>query len=164
MHKIEKIELTDVLTNEDRYNSNNHGEIPTDYLEVIDKTKFSNYIDNFHSEYEKITLDYTDIQWILEAYNIGKHTNNFPISYIEDLEDMLIKYKTEIDHIFTGQNYFVRTDRTSMKYGCHGVGPYKTFKEIIESIVAEIVSARLRVGIQKDIFTNQLFMIFFGYF
>ena len=108
MHKIEKIDLADVLTNEDRYNSNNHGEMPDDYVEIIGKTKFSNYINNFHSTYEMIILDYKDIQWILEAYNIGKQTNNFPSSYIEDLEDMLIKYKKETNRIFTGQNYFVR--------------------------------------------------------
>jgi hypothetical protein len=47
---------------------------------------------------------------------------------------MCIRYK-KYDYIFQEDSYFIRTDNVSLKEGKNGIGPYKDFKSIIESIV-----------------------------
>ena len=47
---------------------------------------------------------------------------------------MLGRYK-HLNWIFDGKDYFIRSENVSLKEGIHGVGPYKDFKSIIQSIV-----------------------------
>ena len=47
---------------------------------------------------------------------------------------MVNRYK-HYDYIFNGLEYFIRTEHVSLKEGVHGLGPYKDFKSIIQSIV-----------------------------
>ncbi len=138
---IQSVSLDDVLANDRiKYNSNNHWPIidgfrncPEDYDEVLEKTLTKNWISKFHSEYETITLDKKDLRWMHEAFQIGTVSGYFPKMYEEELEDTCNRYP--IESIFLEEGCFVRTDRVSLKEGCHGPGPYFSLKHIIESMV-----------------------------
>jgi hypothetical protein len=137
---IKKFESDFVLKNEDiLFNVNNcfnntNTARPLDYFEQIDKGNTKNWIDKFHAnKYKKLTLKGSDLVWIKEAYyTIGQFTLRFPHFYIPELENTI---KT-ID--FPNGYYFVRTEKVSLKYGMHGVGPYTTLKKIIESMVTTV--------------------------
>lgn len=128
MFLIRSFKLDDVLAG-DRvlFNVNNlwkDNQMPDDYEEVLSKTATHVWIDRFHDNIVK-----TDIKiekWMREAYSIGCITKKFPKAYLEDLE----KYTENFD---TG--YFIRVNNVSLKYGCHGTGPYYNMKQIIESMV-----------------------------
>ena len=136
---IKPISLDDVLANDKiRYNTNNHWENdkkPEDYDDYIKNTYTDKWIQQF-KEYEKITIDTKhDINWMNKAFQIGSQTKRFPHSYDDELVDMSERYMKKYGKIFDGKSYFIRTDNVSLKEGKHGVGPYKDFKSIIESIV-----------------------------
>jgi hypothetical protein len=98
------------------------------------KTNFNYYIDKFHDNYAVINLDEYDVKLILEAQKIGNLIRQYPSSMKDELNEIINKYK-HCNYLFlNGNKYFVRTDRVSLKYGCHGEGPYSNFKQIIESI------------------------------
>jgi hypothetical protein len=135
---IKPISIDDVLANDKKsYNTNNHwvDDIrPIDYDKVISQTNTNKWIEQFKS-YKKIIIDTKqDLYWMKKAYEIGSKTKRFPHMYDDELEDMINKYK-HLDEIFDGTEYFIRTENVSLKEGVHGVGPYKDFKSIIESIV-----------------------------
>lgn len=139
--KIEKIDIDDVIcSGKDKYNNNNHWENgrPEDYDEVLAKSNTRNWIDNFHSNYKTLKISGYNLKWIKDAFNIGRCTGDFSKLYDEDLDDMLKEYKDKTDEIFDGTEYFVRTDKVSLKYGKHKEGPYTDFKSVIESIVSTI--------------------------
>jgi hypothetical protein len=110
--------------------------MPEDYCEVLAKSRTHHWIDKFRKTI-KITLDTTDVKWMLKAQKIGMITGNFSDLFDDELNHMLTKYAylNLFDH---NMPYFVRTDETSLKYGMHGVGPYYDFKSIIESSVSSI--------------------------
>ena len=135
---IRPISLDDVLAKDKIcYNTNNHWTDnirPVNYDSVIAKTNTHNWINHFRS-YKKIIINTKqDLYWMKQAYEIGSKTKRFPHSYDDELQDMINKYK-HYDNIFDGTEYFVRSENVSLKEGIHGVGPYKDFKSIIESIV-----------------------------
>jgi len=106
---------------------------PADYDEVISRGHTRNWVDKFHAgEYHKITIDgKNDLRWMKEAQKIGFHTRKCSGIYVEELEDTLRKYEP----LFVPGNWFVRTESVSLKHGCHGVGPYRTLRAILESLV-----------------------------
>lgn len=63
------------------------------------------------------------------------YTNKWIDKWNDESEDMSERYTKKYGKIFDGKSYFIRTDNVSLKEGKHGVGPYKDFKTIIESIV-----------------------------
>ncbi len=135
---IRQIPIDDVMTNDKvKYNTNNHwtNDIkPENYNENIRNTYTNKWIDQF-KKYTKIIIDKKqDLNWMKKALKIGSITGNFPHLYDDELEDMCIRYKN-FDYIFQEDSYFVRTDNVSLKEGKNGIGPYKDFKSIIESIV-----------------------------
>lgn len=135
---IRPISLDDVLAKDKIcYNTNNHWTDnirPVNYDSVIAKTHTHNWINQFRS-YKKIIINTKqDLYWMKQAYEIGSKTKRFPHSYDDELQDMINKYK-HYDNIFDGTEYFVRSENVSLKEGIHGVGPYKDFKSIIESII-----------------------------
>jgi len=69
-----------------------------------------------------------------EAYRSGSYTGLFPVMFDEEKTDMIIRY-AHLNKYFDGSPYFVRCNSVSLKYGQHGVGPYTTFAEVIESLV-----------------------------
>jgi hypothetical protein len=69
-----------------------------------------------------------------QAYEIGSKTKRFPHFYDDELDDMVNRYK-HYDYIFNEKEYFIRAENVSLKEGVHGIGPYKDFKSIIQSII-----------------------------
>ena len=135
-YDITTIELSDVLIHgKNKYNSNNHDKKPDDYNKILNNTNTSLWIDNFHSNYIVINIDVTKLNWLYEANNIAKITGKFPNTLIDELEDFLSK-NNNLNYIFTGKKYFVRTESVSLKYGQHGAGPYINLKQIMESLVS----------------------------
>jgi len=135
---IKSISIDDVLKYDKvKFNTNNHWNNnirPEDYDDVISQTHTNKWINQF-KDYKKIIIDTKqDLYWMKKAYEIGSKTKRFPHMFDEELEDMIKKYK-HLDKIFDGTEYFIRTENVSLKEGKHGIGPYKDFKSIIESIV-----------------------------
>lgn len=139
--KIVKFNNKYVLKNEHLFNSNNHwenGVPPTDYLKVISENYTHHWVDKFHTNYKKIELFEKDLIWMYEAFIIGQHTGEFSKLYTEELSDLLERYKNITKPFFNGTNYFIRTEKNSLKYGKYGVGPYTNFEEIIISMCTSI--------------------------
>jgi len=135
---IKSISIDEVLKYDKvKFNTNNHWNDnirPADYDDVISQTHTNKWINQF-KDYKKIIIDTKqDLYWMKKAYEIGSKTKRFPHMFDEELEDMIKKYK-HLDEIFDETEYFIRTENVSLKEGVHGVGPYKDFKSIIESIV-----------------------------
>jgi hypothetical protein len=128
---INPINLVDVLNYPDKYNVNNlYDIIPKDYNEICNSNNTKHWVELFHTEYKLISItNKYHINWIKEAYSIGKLTRRFPNMYKEDL-DILCKEYGSIFH----KEYFIRTEHTSLKDGIYGVGPYTSLKNAIESI------------------------------
>jgi len=160
--KIETILLEDVQNNDRiKFNTNNHWDPetgrPEDYDQVIGQGKTKNWIDLFHSDYKTMTLERRDIRWIYEAFKIGQFTGKFPHSYDEELEEFMEKHQDLEKELFSrGQEYFVRSERVSLKCGVHGTGPYKSLKEIIESIAS---TRSAHQCLQQDDQTCQLYLM-----
>lgn len=133
----EVIELDDVfLYDTDRYNSNNHGNRPSDYHTFIDSCNTCNWVDTYRSDYSIIKIDNVKhLSWLKKAAKISCQTGVFTTLYEEELQELLDDYK-EYDHLFDGRKYFCRTENVSFKYGQHKVGPYTDLKMIIESLVS----------------------------
>ena len=139
---IKSISLDDILTNNRlRYNTNNHWENnirPANYDEILSLTHTNKWIDKFR-DYKTIIIDTKkDLYWMKQAYEIGSKTKRFPHFYDDELDDMVNRYK-HYDYIFNEKEYFIRTENVSLKEGVHGIGPYKNFKSIIQSIITCIV-------------------------
>ena len=69
---------------------------------------------------------YNNLQIKELKYSIEK----FPNIYNEELNDLCER----LAKIKDNKLYFVRTDKTSLKNGCFGIGPYNNMKQIIMSI------------------------------
>jgi hypothetical protein len=59
----------------------------------------------------------------------------FPEAFEDELELLCEKLPFDREIFASNTPYFVRSDNVSLKCGQHGVGPYTTFKQIIESLV-----------------------------
>lgn len=140
--KITRLELSEVLKYDRiKYNINNiwvNDIQPVDYEEVCNQTKTKYWIDKFHKDYFTITLDKHDLKWMSEAFKSGCITKRFPKYYSEELESLKSKY----NHLIGNKGYFVRTEKASMKYGCHGTGPYYNIETIVESMVTTLAKHR----------------------
>lgn len=134
--KIEKIPKYYIDLYPEDYNTNNHwvdGIRPDDYSEVSRRCNTKYWIDKFHDDYDRVTLDSKDISWLIQASSIGVCTGRFPKSFSEELDDICSRCNIPGDGTTP---YFVRTENVSLKYGQHGVGPYFSFRQIIESLVS----------------------------
>jgi hypothetical protein len=136
---IEEISVDSVNkdTDADMFNSCNHWTTgpPDDYKEVVDKTLTKEWIDEFRTFYSVINIDASDLRWMKEASNLYFHTARISKLHHEDIDSAASKYNKLLGHLFNGTKYFVRADNVSLKEGMHGVGPYTTIKQIIESLI-----------------------------
>lgn len=149
MATIRRYSLADVLAgNKTLFNVNNLGTPPSDYDTVSKACDTGNWIDLFHKDkYLVIELKPVDVKWILEAFEIGCITGSFPKTFADELEETCKPFP-DFD-----QGYFVRTDRCSLKYGCHGPGPYSSMRSIIESITTSTYThAPLKAGCSNKIY------------
>lgn len=128
---IKKINLNDIIENPKNYNNNNNYiKQPLNYKKYIDSFHTEKWINKFHN-YKKIIIDKNDKNLLYEIFTLLQLTGNnrIPDIYNDDINNIINKYK------ISGKNYFIRTNKTSLKTGIHGIGPYNNMKEIIESIV-----------------------------
>lgn len=135
---IEKQEYDDVKTYDKvRYNTNNiwpNKIKPDDYDVVLSKGCTKWWIDKFSTNYVVINLP--SARWMTNAFGIGAMTGIFSNLYEEDLEDYIKKYETSfIKDYLDKHDIFIRGETVSLKQGMHGVGPYKSLKQIVESLV-----------------------------
>jgi hypothetical protein len=133
MIHIKHIDSDDVIKyDKERFNSNNHGQQPSDYANVLRATYTHSWIDKFHSQYKVINLYSNDLQWLKEANEISSKTGKFTEIYREELNQFVTKY----DPFLTDK--FIRSENVSLKYGQHGAGPYNNMEQVIESLVSSI--------------------------
>ena len=138
------INLNDVIKYDKiKYNTNNHwinGIKPDDYDQKTFDTYTSKWIDLFGINYIKIKLDKpSDILWMKKAQQIGQITKQFSKLFEDELEQSVNELENLYPEINGSTGYFVRTEDVSLKYGCHGVGPYCNFKSILESLVTSVI-------------------------
>ena len=138
---IKKIPLDDIIVyDKQKYNSNNHWSDnmkPNDYFDKISNGYTSKWIHIFKPKYKTIVLNNkTDLKWMKNANKIGMQTGKFSELFQDELEETVNRLNKEHKRIFDGTEYFIRTENVSLKYGQHGIGPYKNIKSIIESIVS----------------------------
>lgn len=128
---IKRYKLDDILANQKiLYNVNNIWENnvrPLDYEDMLNKTKTGEWIHFFHDNIK--TFEFK-AGWLMEAIEIGCLTKRFPEMFEDELENTLSKINITLEG-----SYFIRTEHNSLKYGQYGTGPYKTVKNIIQSIV-----------------------------
>ena len=145
--KITPIPLDDVhKDNKVRFNTNNHwkdGMRPNDYDEVLERCNTENWVHDFHEVPESriLTINEPDLQWMREAEKIGMITNEFTKLYQEELDEFCeITERERPDFIaeLSKGNWFVRTNRVSLKNGVHGTGPYSDLKSIVQSMVTGV--------------------------
>ena len=134
---ITPVPLDDVLLHDrTKYNSNNHwpDDIrPSDYEQKLEKTYCKHWIDKFHRHYHVINIYNTDLKWMKEAAKIGAYSGKTSAIHQSDIDDLVEIYQKE--KVWPDQEYFVRTDSTSLKYGRHGAGPYRDIRSVIESLI-----------------------------
>lgn len=123
-------------------NNNNcfllHGrERPADYYECLKRLTTGNWVYRFHDRenVRTITLDEQDLEWMQRARRIGSLTRSFSRLFDDELRDIVAKYKEQAAFLSSG-NWFVRTERVSLKNGQYGVGPYGSFEKVIKSLVS----------------------------
>jgi hypothetical protein len=138
---IQPIPIEEVLAKDKAaFNSNNHwihDEPPLDYRESIEKNHTRNWIHLFRTSGSYHTFTIEVPFWMKEAAHIGKQTGQFSHLFDEELNDYLNSAEPKVAHYFDKNiGYFVRTENVSLKYGQHGVGPYYSLKQIIESAVS----------------------------
>jgi len=129
----EKIDVEDVHKHgREKYNSNNHKPKPDDYYDKLEMGNTKNWIDIFHDDYETVTIDdEKEIKWMLDSQYISIMNCKFSQLFEDEMEQFLEKYNVQFDI-----PKFIRFENVSLKCGQHGVGPYKSMKEIIESLVS----------------------------
>jgi hypothetical protein len=111
---------------------------PLDYKEVLSKGNTQFWVDHFHKadSYHTIVINGQDLKWMREAQKIGYHTKKCSDIYVEELEESAAKLQPQMPE----GKWFVRTEKVSLKQGCHGVGPYSSMKAVIESLVSSTSS------------------------
>lgn len=112
---------------------------PADYKEKGKLTNTNKWIDIFHQgNYQTLTLDSQDLRWMKNClFKIGIIKRKFSHIYDDELEATCKKYEGKIPAPPPDTpGWFVRSERVSLKEGQHGVGPYTSMKEIIESMVS----------------------------
>ena len=139
---IEKISVKDVVEDDNnktgKYNTNNHwvdNTPPPDYYEFHLKVYTKEWIDKFHTSYVVINIDVSDLRWMRDATKIGMLRETVSELYRDFLDTAAKKYESRLPQVFNGTDYFVRTEKVSLKCGIHGKGPYKNMKTILESLV-----------------------------
>jgi hypothetical protein len=131
-----------VCGNDHLFNTNNlwadqGRERPTDYLDVLDRGSTKHWVP---PNTPIITLDAEDTRWMLKAAIIGLHTGKHSHIYDDELQKTVAKHQHKFPPVPDGSpGWFIRTERVSLKYGQHKIGPYTGLREIIESITSSIV-------------------------
>ena len=71
-----------------------------------------------------------------DAQKIGRMTRQFSRLHKDELQETLDKYRITFPKKISDGDWFIRTERTSLKNGQYGVGPYNSLENIIKSLVS----------------------------
>jgi hypothetical protein len=139
MYTIEKINLDDIKINDKiKYNSNNHwisNKKPDDYDMVSDFTYTSKWINKFRKSYIVINFDDFDLKLLKSMYLTCLVKNEISKIYEDEIDMLVEKYKYVDDYLKLNNGCFIRSENVSLKYGKHGLIPYKSIYDIFESML-----------------------------
>ncbi|CAJ1396513.1 unnamed protein product [Effrenium voratum] len=114
--------------------------MPLDYHRQLSCCTTRHWVDHFHAHYRIVNVSKQNLLWMKTAAVRAKVCAGLSATYVDDLEECA--RKADCGGAFDLCNpesaetgYFVRTDRVSLKDGMHGVGPYFSLKQILESAV-----------------------------
>ncbi|KAJ3028468.1 UNVERIFIED_CONTAM: hypothetical protein HDU68_001615 [Siphonaria sp. JEL0065] len=145
---VQRFNLDHVQSNiKTLFNSNNHwtnNEKPATYDATCNRSQTKNWVSKFHDKETYKTLTITGkstIGWMKRAIEIGAQTGRCSQMFAEEIQDLVAEFQSQfLDHLqtlnATETGVFIRTEHVSLKYGQHGVGPYKDLKNVLESIVS----------------------------
>ncbi|KAJ3229992.1 hypothetical protein HDU81_004825 [Chytriomyces hyalinus] len=148
MITIRRFNLAHVVANDKKlFNSNNHGdEQPADYHDACDRSKTWKWVDKFHAKTSYATIRISDrptVSWLKRAVEVGVHTGRVSNLYAEEVDELVAKLRREFEQAVEAigdppEGIFLRTEHVSLKYGIHGVGPYKKadWRKVVESLVS----------------------------
>eukprot|EP00759_Apiculatamorpha_spiralis_P005217 PhF_6_TR13182/c0_g1_i2/m.20798 len=156
---VDFVPIADVYTHDKiKYNNNNNYDYgvdpdditkliklptpqrPEDYNHVRNFTFTPAWIDQFQPYYKVINLPRRHLGWMKEASKLACHREGLSEIFEDDISATVSSAVTgdifdKCDRSVPATGYFVRTDTVSLKCGVHGVGPYFSLKEILESSV-----------------------------
>ena len=159
---VRAIPVGEILGHPERYNSSNHwsgsvnGDVdasplhyaasntpapPDDYAATVDSFDARHWIGTFLPHATRVTIPRKHVEWLWCAFQMGSFRGAPPAQYEDELQALAELLTPELTQaaeaagadLATG--IFVRTDRTSLKTGVHGVGPYRSALEILQSLV-----------------------------
>lgn len=151
--KITRISQDEVLLRDHvTINTNNHWQIidgietpPSDYDIVLANCETKNWIHFFHKDHIP-TCEITITHWMKEASQIGAQTHKFSSLFSDELEDWIAHYDisqypwmhrdSKQGTITFDKPYFLRSETVSLKNGQHGIGPYSSLNEVMESALS----------------------------
>lgn len=137
MNIIQKFSREYVIKNDKiKFNIENVKPKPEDYDEKNDLCNLSNWICKFDRNYSIFTISKYDVEWLIKAHQLYQTNNKFSKIYEEETEDFIKYYSKILPKKFFKKKYFVRGEDVSLKYGIHGIGPYTSMKQIVESIIS----------------------------
>lgn len=136
------VSLVDEKIKPPRYNTSNHWTYdnrarPPDYDSVGQAVIAKHWMGKLKNDSRSFTLNANMMEKIRQIHRAFCLTGNLSKSFREEIAD-LCKRKDgkEFGNMLKEDNYFVRTDYTSLKYGMHGNKIYKLPDEVLESIVS----------------------------
>lgn len=88
---------------------------------MIARCDARHWIHAFHPGHASITIPHKEVGWLWDALAIGSLRRRIPRHYEDEIEALAKAIEPGFP---PGPPRFVRTDRTSLKTGVHGAGPY----------------------------------------
>ena len=143
---VEAVELADIERDETRsiprYNTSNHwrysesGQRPADYDDVEEAASARHWINTLKSEYQRFTIAPADVSALLEFQTVNHLRGGLSEACLENIEDLAGKRCFAPLREALGQDeFFVRSDFASLKYGKHGNKVYRSLAEVFASMV-----------------------------
>ena len=112
---------------------------PGNYRELIQQVNTDKWIHSIHDNVLSINIDMKKHRWIVNAFGVGSITGRIPKGYDEEFDSLEKSYIIPPNE----NGWFVRLQYNSLKYGCHGTGPYYTIRQIVESMVTTKCTHRI---------------------
>ena len=142
MNVIQKFEQEYIIKNDKiKFNIENIKPKPKNYDMKNELCNLQYWIHKFDRKYKTFTISKYDVEWLLKAHQLYQLNKKFSNIYEDEINDF-IKYYTKLlqedknNDKNNDNKYFVRAEGVSLKYGIHGIGPYTSKKQIVESIIS----------------------------
>lgn len=140
---LQQVAVEDVIRlAEARFNSCNHWPAgksgygtmaPADYRDSLFDVEAQHWIHLFHKNVWRVPVEEKNLEILQQAAKVGKVTGGVSSMWKEEIKSMAQELEEKGGSISEG--FFVRTDSVSLKYGMHGIGPYRNWQQVLESTV-----------------------------